>query len=226
MGLLWFCGRRPTKFSGSSMSSDCTVELFLIVKLPPQVLYQVLYGKSYFSSNFWKLSCATGFITGQLHFWTAEAAMVSFVTNSIASIFSSFGEDFSYFGELLIDCIMPWFTQFEIIILITWYRYIGATAVKKDVIVLLDTANSMGGQLPGDLLVTAAISKLSASLSIVTELLDTLAYGDRVTVITFTSSGANIVLSPVSNSAWLHQFLTTLFRSLCTLYRNSRFDPF
>ena len=72
--------------------------------------------------------------------------------------------------------------------------------MKKDVIVLLDTGNSMGAQLPGDLLVTATISKLSASISIVTELLDTLAYGDRVTVVTFTSSGAQLVLPPVSNS--------------------------
>ena len=71
--------------------------------------------------------------------------------------------------------------------------------MQKDVIVLLDTGNSMGDNVPSDLLVQSDISKLSAASSIVTQLLDTFAYGDRVTIITFTSSGAQIVLSPVSN---------------------------
>lgn len=93
--------------------------------------------------------------------------------------------------------------------------YIGATSVKKDVIVLLDTGISMGGQLPGDLLVTAPISKLSASISIVTELLDTLAYGDRVTVVTFTSSGAQFVLPPmtITGNATAVQLLKTALQN-------------
>ncbi|KAG0568493.1 hypothetical protein KC19_6G023200 [Ceratodon purpureus] len=93
--------------------------------------------------------------------------------------------------------------------------YIGATSVKKDVIVLLDTGNSMGDKLPSDLLVTAAISKLSASFSIVTELLDTLAYGDRVTVITFTSFGAQTVLPPmtITGNATAVQSLKTALQS-------------
>lgn len=80
----------------------------------------------------------------------------------------------------------------------TRFRYMGVTAIKKDVIVLLDTGNTMGDLLPGDLLDSADITKLNASLSVVNELLDTFAYGDRVTVITFTNSGARTVLSPVS----------------------------
>lgn len=79
--------------------------------------------------------------------------------------------------------------------------YMGVTAIKKDVIVLLDTGNTMGDLLPGDLLDSADITKLNASLSVVNELLDTFAYGDRVTVITFTNSGARTVLSPITVGA-------------------------
>lgn len=73
--------------------------------------------------------------------------------------------------------------------------------------VLLDAGHSVGDKLPSDVLDTADMSKLSGCISIVTELSDTLAYGDRVTVITFTSSGAKIVLPTVSNSdCTLHLF--------------------
>ena len=79
--------------------------------------------------------------------------------------------------------------------------------------VLLDTGNSMGDTLPNDMLVPRPnTSKLSASISIIIDLLDTLVFGDHVTVITLASSGATIVLPPVSpdikcflyyNQSWL-----------------------
>lgn len=69
-------------------------------------------------------------------------------------------------------------------------RYEGVTAVKKDVVVLLDAGNSMGENLPGDLLVTASTTKFQATLSILSDFLDTLAFGDRITIVTFTSTSA------------------------------------
>jgi len=76
----------------------------------------------------------------------------------------------------------------------------GVTAVKKDVVVLLDAGNSMGDSLPGDLLVTTSTTKFQALVSMLTSFLDTLAIGDRITIVTFTSSAAaSSVLSPVSN---------------------------
>lgn len=69
--------------------------------------------------------------------------------------------------------------------------------MKKDVVVLLDAGNSMGENLPGDLLVTASTSKFQATLSILSDFLDTLAFGDRITIVTFKSTSAETAYPPV-----------------------------
>lgn len=72
------------------------------------------------------------------------------------------------------------------------HRYVGATAVKKDLVILLDGGNSMGDTLPTDIF--ASENKFNAAVDMITELLDTLTYGDRVSVIKFTSdSTASLV---------------------------------
>lgn len=76
--------------------------------------------------------------------------------------------------------------------------YKGVIAVKKDVVVLLDARNSMGDSLPNDLLVTAGTTKFQATLSILLDFLDTLAFGDRITIVTFDStSAATYIYQPV-----------------------------
>jgi hypothetical protein len=74
---------------------------------------------------------------------------------------------------------------------------LGATAVQKDLIILLDGGNSMGGVLPGDILISrASYTKFTASVNIIKELLDTLTYGDSVSVVLFSSSTtANLVMT-------------------------------
>ena len=72
------------------------------------------------------------------------------------------------------------------LILSPCHRYVGATAVKKDLVILLDGGNSMGDTLPGDLFI-ASEAKFTAAVNMITELLDTLTYGDRVSVLKFTS---------------------------------------
>nr|PNR50087.1 hypothetical protein PHYPA_011984 [Physcomitrium patens] len=87
------------------------------------------------------------------------------------------------------------------------------TAVKKDVIVLLDVGDSMGDSLPGDLLVTEGTSKLSVFVALVVELLDTVAYA-----ITFNISGASVVLSLVS----IHFDITFIQKSAAMTCQPSR----
>ena len=75
----------------------------------------------------------------------------------------------------------------------------GATAVLKDLIVLLDAGNSMGGNLPADIFQQNGFTKFSASVYMINALLDTLTYGDRVSIVTFSSSAqANLVDMTVS----------------------------
>jgi len=64
--------------------------------------------------------------------------------------------------------------------------YVGATAVKKDLVILLDGGNFMGETPPSDIFVPE--SKFNVAVNMITELLDTLTYGDRVSVIEFTSA--------------------------------------
>ena len=75
----------------------------------------------------------------------------------------------------------------------------GATAVLKDLIVLLDAGNSMGENLPVDILQQNGFKKFSAAVYMINALLDTLTYNDRVSIITFSSSAqANLVAMTVS----------------------------
>jgi len=94
----------------------------------------------------------------------------------------------------------------------------GATAVIKDVMVLLDAGFSMGSYLPNDLEVTAGTTTMfSAAISIISVFLDTLIDSyDRVTIITFNSSTvAHYVLQPMMtvNSTSV-QLLKTELQSL------------
>ena len=76
-------------------------------------------------------------------------------------------------------------------------RYMGATAVQKDIVVLLDAGYSMGNAVPGS--VTSDITKFMGAIHIIKALLDTLTFGDRVTVVRFTSSNvASVVYQTVS----------------------------
>jgi hypothetical protein len=87
------------------------------------------------------------------------------------------------------------------------HRYMGATAVSKDLVILLDGGNSMGGNLPGDIFQSRDFTKFTASVNIIKELLDTLNYGDRVSVISFSSSTkANLVYHPVCAQAHVFHF--------------------
>jgi hypothetical protein len=54
------------------------------------------------------------------------------------------------------------------------HRYMGATAVSKDLVILLDGGNSMGGNLPGDIFQSRDFTKFTASVNIIKKLLDTL----------------------------------------------------
>ncbi|CAM6030389.1 unnamed protein product [Sphagnum balticum] len=94
--------------------------------------------------------------------------------------------------------------------------YMGATAVKKDVMVLLDAGVSMGFNLPNDLEVTAGTTTMfSAAISIISVFLDTLIdSNDRVTIITFNSSTANYVLQPMTVNSTSVQLLKTELQSL------------
>lgn len=95
--------------------------------------------------------------------------------------------------------------------------YMGATAVKKDVMVLLDAGVSMGFNLPDDLAVTAGTTTVfSAAVSIISVLLDTLIdSSDRVTIITFNSSTvANYVLKPMTVNPASVQSLKSELQSL------------
>lgn len=57
----------------------------------------------------------------------------------------------------------------------------------------------MGDTLPGDIFQSRNFTKFTASVNMVKELLDTLTYGDRVSVILFSSSAkANLVYKTVS----------------------------
>lgn len=96
----------------------------------------------------------------------------------------------------------------------------GATAVKKDVMVLLDAGVSMGFNLPDDLAVTAGTTTVfSAAVSIISVLLDTLIdSSDRVTIITFNSSTvANYVLKPVNKILTPHFYIMFSTALLTTL---------
>lgn len=68
------------------------------------------------------------------------------------------------------------------------YRYKAATAVTKDLVILLDGGNSMGDDLPVDIFISKGVTKFDTSINIIKALLDTLTYGDRVSVVLFSSS--------------------------------------
>jgi hypothetical protein len=96
----------------------------------------------------------------------------------------------------------------------------GATAVKKDVMVLLDAGVSMGFNLPNDLEVTAGTTTMfSAAISIISVFLDTLINStDRVTIITFNSSTvAHYVLQPVNKILTPHFYIMFSTALLTTL---------
>ena len=85
------------------------------------------------------------------------------------------------------------------------HRYMGATAVQKDLVILLDGGNSMGDYLPNDIFQSRDFTKFIASVNMIDELLDTLTYGDRVSVISFSSSTkANMVYKTVKSSNPTH----------------------
>lgn len=73
----------------------------------------------------------------------------------------------------------------------------GATAVTKDLVILLDKGNSMGGALPGDILISRDVTKFNAAVNIVKDHLDALTYGDRVSVLSF-SRKRDLVYKTVS----------------------------
>jgi hypothetical protein len=96
----------------------------------------------------------------------------------------------------------------------------GATAVQKDVMVLLNAGVSMGLNLPNDLEVTAGTTtKFSAAISIISVFLDTLIdSNDRVTIITFNSSTvAHTVLPPVNKILTPHFYIMFSTALLTTL---------
>ncbi|KAG0610139.1 hypothetical protein M758_7G041500 [Ceratodon purpureus] len=79
--------------------------------------------------------------------------------------------------------------------------YMGATAVQKDLVILLDSGNSMGDYLPNDIFQSRDFTKFTASVNMIDELLDTLTYGDRVSVISFSSSTkANMVYKTITST--------------------------
>lgn len=68
----------------------------------------------------------------------------------------------------------------------------GATAVQKDIVLLLDAGYSMGNAVPGS--ITSDTTKFVGAVNIIKALLDTLTFGDRVTVVQFTSSNVTTVV--------------------------------
>jgi len=75
----------------------------------------------------------------------------------------------------------------------------GATAVRKDLVILLDGGNSMGDALPNDILINPNdFTKFAASVNMIKELLDTLNYGDRVSVVLYSSSTSATLVMNVS----------------------------
>lgn len=75
--------------------------------------------------------------------------------------------------------------------------------MKKDLIILLDGGNSMGGALPSDIF--APENKFNVAVNMITELLDTLTYGDRVSVIEFTSASTATLVGNTVCAVLSHQ---------------------
>lgn len=78
--------------------------------------------------------------------------------------------------------------------------------MQKELVILLDGGNSMGDALPGDIFINPKdFTKFTASQNMINELLDTLIYGDSVSVVTFsTSTTATLVMNVSFASLHFH----------------------
>ena len=75
--------------------------------------------------------------------------------------------------------------------------------MKKDLVILLDGGNSMGDTLPVDIF--APENKFNVAVNMIMELLDTLTYGDRVSVIKFTSDSTATLAGSTVCAVLSHQ---------------------
>lgn len=162
-----------------------------------------------------------GCITNKVHVRTKKASLVSPILVDLLN-------DFAWIKCRLVGLswILCWFeveksADLSWLILMTQsciHRYMGATAVQKDLIILLDGGNSMGDGLPGDIFINPrGFTKFTASVNMIKELLDTLNYGDRVSVVIYSSSStATLVMTVSQYDLWsqLHPFF---FFFLCNV---------
>lgn len=89
-----------------------------------------------------------------------------------------------------------------------WYK--AATAVTKDLVILLDGGNSMGDDLPVDIFISKGVTKFDTSINIIKALLDTLTYGDRVSVVLFSSSTEPYLVYNTTTATYNTTFMNPL----------------